>query len=82
MRNFARLGHLAKTDKLDPVVITHYAQAVKPGLQPPANPQALELKALVTRRPQLLGIISQEHNSLGMASVTVTPSVSASIDFH
>jgi transposase len=83
VRNFARsVGQLAKTDKLDALVIARYAQAVKPELRPLAGPQALELKALVTRRQQLLGIISQERNRLRMASAKVAPSVSASIDFH
>lgn len=83
VRNFARsLGQLAKTDKLDALAIARYAQAVKPDLRPLADPEALELKALVTRRQQLLGIISQERNRLRMASPKVAPSVSASIEFH
>jgi transposase len=83
VRNFARsLGQLAKTDKLDALAIARYALAVKPELRALAGPQALELKALVTRRQQLLGIISQECNRLRMACAKVAPSVSASIAFH
>lgn len=83
VRNFARsVGQLAKTDKLDARVIARYAQAVKPDLRPLAGPQAQELKALVTRRQQLLGIISQERNRLRLSSAMVATSVRASIDFH
>jgi transposase len=83
VRNFARsVGQLAKTDKLDALVIARYAQAVKPELRPLAGSEALELKALVTRRQQLLGIISQERNRSRMACAKVAPSVSASIEFH
>ncbi|MGE5532163.1 MAG: IS110 family transposase [Bacteroidota bacterium] len=83
VRNFARsLGQLAKTDKLDALAIARYAQAVKPELRAVAGPQAVELKALVARRQQLLGIIGQERNRLRMACAKVAPSVSASIDFH
>lgn len=83
VRNFARsVGQLAKTDQLDARIIARYAQAVKPELRPLAGPEALELKALVTRRQQLLGIISQERNRLRTAPAKVAPSVSASIDFH
>jgi len=83
VRNFARAsGQLAKTDKLDALIIARYAERVKPDLRPLAGPEAQELKALTTRRQQLLGIISQERNRLRLASPMVAPSVSASIEFH
>lgn len=83
VRNFARsVGQLAKTDKLDALIIARYAQAVKPELRPLADAEALELKALVTRRQQLLGIISQERNRLRLAKAKVASSVKASIEFH
>lgn len=83
VRNFARAnGQLAKTDKLDALIIARYAESVKPALRPLAGPQAQELKALTTRRQQLLGIIVQERNRLRLAPPMVAPSVSASIEFH
>lgn len=83
VRHFARsVGQLAKTDKLDARAIARYAQAVKPVVRPLAGSEAQELKALVSRRQQLLGIIGQERNRLRMAPARVAPSVSASIDFH
>jgi len=83
VRNFARsVGQLAKTDKLDACVIARYAEAVKPQLRPLAGPEDLELKALVARRQQLLGLIGQERNRLRMAPAKVAQSVRASIDFH
>lgn len=83
VRNYARAhGQLAKTDKLDAMIIARYAESVKPALRPLAGPQAQELKALTTRRQQLLGIITQERNRLRLAPPRVAPSVSASIEFH
>ena len=83
VRHFARsVGQAAKTDRLDARVIARYAQAVKPELRPLAAPEALELKALVERRRQLMTLLGQERNRLRMAPAKVRPSVSASIEFH
>src|SRR5262249_43582807 len=64
-RDFARaLGKLAKTDKLDATVLAEFAQSVRPA--PRALPDAglLELKELVTRRRQLLEMLTAEKNRL------------------
>lgn len=83
VRNFAKAkGQLAKNDKLDACIIARYAEAIKPALRPLAAPEAQELKALTTRRQQLLDIITQERNRLRLAPPLVAPSVSASIEFH
>ncbi len=56
------MGVLAKTDKLDALVIARFAAAVKPKVQPLPDTEALELEALLTRRRQLIGMIASEKN--------------------
>lgn len=63
VRDFAKaVGVLAKTDKLDALVIARFAAAVKPKVQPLPDTEALELEALLTRRRQLIGMIASEKN--------------------
>ncbi len=67
-RDFARaLGMLAKTDALDAQGLAHFAAVVQP--EPRALPDAetQELTALLTRRRQLLGMLTAEKNRLGSA---------------
>lgn len=63
MRDFARAaGKLAKTDKLDALVIAHFAEAMRPKARPLADEQARALAELVTRRRQLVDMLTQERN--------------------
>lgn len=59
-----RLAHLAKTDRLDAAVIARFAEAVKP--EPRALPDAAsrQLRELMARRRQLVGMITAEKNRL------------------
>lgn len=67
VREFARaLGQLAKTDRLDALVLAQFAQAAHrngrlPKLHLPDQAEA-ELKALVTRRRQLVTMLVAESN--------------------
>jgi len=80
VRNFAKaLGKLAKTDAIDALVIAHFAQAVKPESRPLPDDQALALKALVTRRRQLIEMLVAEQNRLGGAHPRVKPAIRTSI---
>ena len=77
VRHFAKaLGRLAKTDKLDALVLALYAQKVQPPVQPLRDQQQLELANLMTRRRQLQGMIVMEENRRR----TCTPRVRANID--
>lgn len=68
VRDFARsLGILAKTDKLDAKIIAKFAEATKPKPRPLPDTSALELKALVTRRRQLMEMLTMEKNRLHAA---------------
>jgi len=68
VRHFAKsLGILAKTDAIDAQVLSHFAQVTEPKPRPLEGPEILELRAQVTRRQQLLGMIVQEENRLALA---------------
>jgi transposase len=63
VRNFARsTGQLAKTDKLDAKLIAHFAQAVRPQVRPLRTAEQEHLNALVTRRRQVVQILTAEKN--------------------
>jgi transposase len=63
VRDFARAtGKLAKTDRLDAEVLARFGEAVRPAARPLANEQAQALEALVTRRRQLIEMLTAEKN--------------------
>jgi transposase len=65
IRHFARAtGKLAKTDALDAQVIAHFAAAVKLTPRPLPDAQAREFSALLTRRRQVVEMITAERNRL------------------
>ena len=65
IRDFARAtGKLAKTDAIDAQVIAHFAAAVKITPRPLPDAEAREFSALLTRRRQVMGMITAERNRL------------------
>jgi transposase len=65
VRDFARAtGQLAKTDRLDALVLAHFAQAVRPKLRPLRSEEGEQLAALLTRRRQLVAMLTAEKNRL------------------
>jgi transposase len=63
VRDFARAtGRLAKTDRLDAEVLARFGEAVRPEVRPLANEQAQALETLVTRRRQLVEMLTAEKN--------------------
>jgi len=69
VRDFAKAtGKLAKTDRIDALVLARFGQTIKPPLRPLKDEQTQELDALITRRRQLVEIITAEKNRLGRAS--------------
>ena len=84
VREFARaLGRLAKTDRLDALVLAQFAQSAHSNgrLQPlEFQDQAqAELKALVARRRQLIGFLVAETNRRERAPKVVRKSIVQSI---
>lgn len=76
VRDFARAtGRLAKTDVLDARVLAHYAAAVQPEVRLLADQRAQELKALLGRRADLVGMRTAERNRLATALPAVRESI-------
>ena len=68
-REFARAtGRLAKTDIIDAHVLAQFGEAVKPPLRPLPDTATQELNALVTRRHQLVEMLTAERNRLAQAA--------------
>jgi transposase len=80
VRDFAKAtGRLAKTDRLDSQVLAHFAEAVRPRPRPLPDAQTQQLAALLSRRQQLIQILTAEKNRLGTALSPVRPSLQAHI---
>ena len=63
VRDFARAsGRLAKTDAIDAEVLAHFAEVMKPEPRQMADPETRKLRALVTRRRQLVQMVTAELN--------------------
>jgi len=80
VRDFAKAtGRLAKTDTLDAAVLAHFAAAVRPPLRPLPDAATQGLAALVTRRRQLVGMLTAERNRLGAAPTVLHKELQAHI---
>ena len=65
VRDFARAtGRLAKTDRIDAVLIAAFGRAVEPQIVPLPDDKAKELQGLLVRRAQLVAMRVQEKNRL------------------
>jgi transposase len=68
-RDFAKaIGRLAKTDRIDALVLARFAEAVRPEPKAPLETEALEFQAIVARRRQLIQMMTAEKNRLGAAT--------------
>jgi len=80
IRDFAKAtGQLAKTDALDAQVLAHFADVVRPEPRPLPDAQTQELAALVTRRRQLIDMLTAEKNRLASARLVVRKQLRAHI---
>ena len=65
VRDFAKaLGTLAKTDALDARILARFGAAIQPTVRPMKDATTQELTALVTRRRQLLTMLTAEKTRL------------------
>jgi len=65
VRDFAKAtGRLAKTDRLDAQLLARFAEALRPEPRPLPDAATQALRALVTRRQQLQGMLTAEQNRL------------------
>jgi transposase len=68
LRDFARAtGVLAKTDKIDALVLARFAATVRPELRRLSNARERDLSALQARRRQLIEMLTAEKNRLEKA---------------
>jgi len=82
VRDFARAtGRLAKTDKLDAQVLAQFGAMVRPPIRPLPDATRQELRALVTRRQQLLEMITAEKNRMRRTTPGVRHRIEVNIQF-
>ena len=63
VRDFAKgHGYLEKTDVIDALMIRRFGEDVELNLTPPRSPQQKQQQALVRRRVQVIGLLSEEQN--------------------
>lgn len=80
VRDFAKAtGRLAKTDRLDAIVLAHFAEAVRPQPRSLPDSQSQELAAQLTRRQQLVQMLTAEKNRMDSALPPVRPRLQAHI---
>jgi transposase len=80
VRDFARAtGQLAKTDRLDAVMLARFGEAVKPPPRSLPDAQTQQLDALCTRRRQILEMLTAERNRLAVAKQNVRHNIEAHI---
>jgi transposase len=80
VRDFAKAtGRLAKTDTLDAAVLAHFAAAVQPAVRPLPAAATQGLAAVVTRRRQLVDMLTAERNRLSCAPVGLRKELQAHI---
>lgn len=76
VRDFARsLGKLAKTDFIDAKMLAVFAERCRPPITALRSEDRSKLEALVLRRRQLQGMITQENNRLETAAVSTRESI-------
>lgn len=72
VRDFAKsTGKLAKTDALDARVLALFGERMRPAVRPLPDAQAQELSGLLTRRRQVVGMLTAEKNRLHIAPTAV-----------
>jgi transposase len=80
VRDFARAtGRLAKTDTLDASILAQFAEAVRPAPRPLPDAAAQALSALLTRRRQLIEMLTAAKNRLRTAPTPVRKGIRAHI---
>jgi transposase len=72
VRDFAKAtGKLAKTDRIDAKIIARFGDAVKPEIRPFKDEESQVLTALITRRRQIVDMLTAEKNRLGISHKSV-----------
>jgi len=74
-------GKLAKTDVIDARLIAEYAFKIQPEALAPKEANEIRLKALVTRREQLVAMRTAEQNRLGTAQNSLQADIGEHIEW-
>jgi len=81
-RDFAKAtGRLAKTDPIDATVLAHLGQALQPDVRPLPDAATRELAALLSRRRQIVDMITAEKNRLAGAPMRIRAGISSHIEW-
>lgn len=81
VREFARsIGQLAKTDKIDACLLARFGEATNPPPTTLPSPQVQALSALMTRRHQVVELLTMEKNHLSTASPLARESICKVLD--
>jgi len=82
VRDFAKAtGRLAKTDAIDADVLAHFGEVLRPEPKPLLDEQTLALEALITRRRQVVEMITAEKNRLAQTHKSLRASIKSHINF-
>lgn len=82
IRNFAKaMGKLAKTDKVDAMIIATYAQKISPKPNVSCDKEQQKLQEVSRRRQQLVDLITMESNRLEKADKIMQTSIKRTIKF-
>jgi transposase len=80
VRDFARAtGKLAKTDRLDALILARYAHAIRPEIRRLPDAQTIELRSVMVRRSQVKEMLTAEKNRLKRAGDAIRPHIKAHI---
>ena len=80
VRDFAKAtGQLAKTDRLDAHILALFAERVQPMPRPLPDTALQHLEALITRRRQLLDMLTAERNRLEHAAAPIRRNITQHI---
>ena len=75
-RDFAKaIGVLAKTDRVDAQMLARFAQAVKPPVRALKPEQTVALETVLTRRRQIVEMITAESNRLSSAAPKIAKQI-------
>ena len=80
VRDFARsTGQLAKNDRLDAQVLSHFGEAIQPPMRALRDADTRVFGAMLARRRQVVAMLVAENNRLGRALREVHPRIEAHI---
>ncbi len=76
VRDFAKaIGHLAKTDRIDSLVLARFGEAVRPECRPQPDSEHRKAEERLSRRRQLVEMRTQELNRLKMVDGEVAKDI-------